>query len=159
MKRLLPLIVAVLSGCATSYQENSFTGGYSDTQLAPDLFRVSYTGNGYSSSGRVQDFALLRAAELSLKNGFSHFSVVSAADASKVGVYTAPTTSTTTGTATRIGQTTAINANTVNSGGYSVPIHKPGVDLMIRCYKTKPGFEAFDAAFLAQSVKAKYKLK
>lgn len=60
----------LLEGCATSHQEKGFTGGYSETQLAPDVFRVNFAGNGYTSSERAQDFALLRAAELSLVHEF-----------------------------------------------------------------------------------------
>ena len=61
-------LALVLSGCATAYQSNSLTGGYTDTQLAPDVFRVSFSGNAFTSNDRVQDFALLRAAELTLAN-------------------------------------------------------------------------------------------
>ncbi len=69
-----------LSGCATSYQQKGFTGGYSETQLAPDVFRVNFQGNGYTSSERAQDFALLRAAELSLERGFRYFALLDETD-------------------------------------------------------------------------------
>ncbi len=66
MKEVFLLLASVfslwfLSGCATSYQQRGFAGGYSETQLAPDVFRVNFEGNGYTSSERAQDFALLRA--------------------------------------------------------------------------------------------------
>lgn len=63
-------------GCATGYHPQAFSGGYSETRLAPDLFRVSFAGNGFTSAQRAYDFALLRAAELTATYGFSHFALV-----------------------------------------------------------------------------------
>ena len=79
MKTILQLVaiaaVVFASGCATPYQSNSLTGGFSDTRLAPDVFRVTFRGNGYTSDERAQDFAMLRAAELSLQHGFTCFAI------------------------------------------------------------------------------------
>src|SRR5262245_65287639 len=76
MKPSTPILVAfaafLLSGCATSYQSNGFTGGYSETQLAPDVFRVAFRGNRYTSPEQARDFCMLRAAELALQHGFTH---------------------------------------------------------------------------------------
>jgi len=79
--RILTFIAIALGGllltaCATGYQSSGFTGGFKDTQLAPDVFRVSFSGNGFTSSDRVQDFALLRAAELTLANDARYFAVI-----------------------------------------------------------------------------------
>jgi len=60
---ILPLIIV---GCATGYHQNGFTGGFSETRLAPDVFRITFRGNGYTSAERAQDFALLHASELVL---------------------------------------------------------------------------------------------
>lgn len=73
---MLCFIAGLLSSCATSYQTVGFTGGYSETQLAPDIFRVVFRGNGYTSRQRSQDFAMLRAAELVLTNKFTYFAVL-----------------------------------------------------------------------------------
>lgn len=51
-------------------------GGYDDLQLAPNIYRVSFRGNGYTGPDRVVDFTLLRAAELSLQNGAKQFVVL-----------------------------------------------------------------------------------
>ena len=41
--------LALLSGCATSYtKENFFTGGFSDSQLAENVFRIDFAGNKYT---------------------------------------------------------------------------------------------------------------
>ena len=80
LRRLVPvLLVAVLVstiGCATRYHPRAYSGGYSDTRLAPDLFRVSFAGNGFTSAQKAYDFALLRAAELTATHGFTHFALV-----------------------------------------------------------------------------------
>ncbi len=39
MKKLtLILIILITSGCSTSYQSDSWTGGYSETQLADNIY-------------------------------------------------------------------------------------------------------------------------
>jgi len=70
-------VVAILGlcGCATSYQQTGITGGFSETKLAPDTVRVTFTGNGYTSDERATDFALLRAAQLCSESGYTHFTV------------------------------------------------------------------------------------
>jgi hypothetical protein len=50
-------------------------GGYDELQLAPDIYRVSFRGNGYTRPDRVVDFTLLRAAEICLQNGAKQFVV------------------------------------------------------------------------------------
>lgn len=51
-------------------------GGYSETQLAENKFRVSFRGNGLTSRERAADLSLLRAAELALDSGLTHFVVI-----------------------------------------------------------------------------------
>lgn len=80
MKKLLILCAAslTLTACATgpsSYgpvtEQSSL--GFKAMQIEDDRFRISYTGR---SSNEAQDFALLRAAEITLDEGYSHFKVV-----------------------------------------------------------------------------------
>ncbi len=49
--------------------------GYTDTQLSETLYRVSYTGHGIPQS-ECDDYAILRAAEIAKKGGFSHFRIL-----------------------------------------------------------------------------------
>ncbi len=71
------LVALVLTGCATSYQPKSYTGGYTDTKLDDDKYRVTFSGNQHTSADRVEEYALLRAAEITLEYGYSHFVTVS----------------------------------------------------------------------------------
>ena len=43
------LSLALLAGCATPYQRMGALGGYQEEQLAPDIYRVAFFGNGYTS--------------------------------------------------------------------------------------------------------------
>jgi len=74
------LVTLALAACAASptpYQVSGSEGGYSDQQLETDRYRVSFEGNGATSRGTVEDFALYRAAELTLQSGHDYFKVVS----------------------------------------------------------------------------------
>ena len=60
---LILITIAVLSaGCATAYQKQGLTGGFSETQLGENVFQISFKGNGYTSQDRASDFTLLRGS-------------------------------------------------------------------------------------------------
>ena len=157
---ILGLVVATLSGCATAYQSKSFTGGYSETQLGDNIFQVSFRGNGYTSRERAADFTLLRSAEVTVENGFRYFVIVESEKGSKVGAYTTPTTSNTTGSAYGSGNYAYGNATTTTYGGQTYFISKPRATNTILCFKEKPEINGlvFDAEFVAKSIRKKYDL-
>jgi hypothetical protein len=47
--------------------------GYTDRQLAPNRFRITFTGNSVTPREQVEDNLLLRAAEVTLREGKAHF--------------------------------------------------------------------------------------
>mgnify|MGYP003326504792 CR=1 FL=1 len=61
---LLSAFVLFITGCATTYQSQGFSGGFSETRLGENMFRVTFEGNGYSGKDRVADFTLLRSASI-----------------------------------------------------------------------------------------------
>jgi hypothetical protein len=81
MKRLtLPLIAAAglaLSACASLAPYGPQTGangqGYAEQRIESNRYRVTY--NGVGAPGPVADYALLRAAELTLGQGYDWFEV------------------------------------------------------------------------------------
>ena len=73
---ILLAILALLVGCATEYQPAGVGGGYSETIYSPDVFRVHFDGNEHTPVERSRDFALLRAAELTLQHGYKYFVVI-----------------------------------------------------------------------------------
>ena len=158
MKTSAPILVAVaaffLSGCATSYQSSSFSGGYTETQLAPDVFRVAFRGNGYTSPERTQDFSMLRASELALQHGFTHLAVVDERNSTTAHSFTTSGQATTTGTAYDYGNRATYSGETTYTPGKTRTFYKPRTGLVVQFYKTKPdGVFAFDAAFLQKSIK------
>jgi len=50
INKLFAIFVILISGCATTYQPQSFTGGFSETQLAENIFQVLFNGNAYTAS-------------------------------------------------------------------------------------------------------------
>jgi hypothetical protein len=76
LARLLPLCLLLLAGCAADYQAAGFGGGYSQRQLAPDLWRVTYDG-GHANAETVQTYWLYRAAEFTLAQGYDGFELMS----------------------------------------------------------------------------------
>jgi hypothetical protein len=70
--------VGLLAGCTTpapDYRPRGPGGlvGYSDVQLAPNLYRVSFSGSSASTRDDVEVYVLRRAAEVTLQAGYSHF--------------------------------------------------------------------------------------
>ena len=133
---IVQIAIVALAACATSYREAGFWGeGFKDTQLAPDVFRVSFTGSVNDSQDRVQDLALLRASELCLSNGFPYFVVVNTADQSTSTVVVIPGSSTTTGTVRSSGNTGTYTGQTTQTPSQVYNLDKPGVGLMVRGLK------------------------
>lgn len=67
-------------GCSssTTYQpaEKKGSYGYTEKSLGDDRYRITFTGNSVTDKETVNDYALLRAAELTLQNGYEWFHMV-----------------------------------------------------------------------------------
>jgi len=159
MRILLSLVaIAGLAACATSYQPQSFSGGFTETQLDKNVFRVSFQGNGYTRAERAEEMALLRSAELTLKNGFTHFAIVDGRSRTDYSAFTTPTQSSTTGTVSSYGNTSYLSAQTRTTGGQTFIAAKPSSTNTIVCFNGKPEINTlvYDAQFLFNSLAAKY---
>ena len=157
---LLSAFVLFITGCATTYQPNSFTGGFSETRLGENVFRVTFQGNGYTGKNKVADFTLLRSAELALEHGFRYFIIAKSGKGDYFSAYTTPTTSHTTGSAYKSGSSVYGNATTNTYGGQTYIISAPSANNTIVLYKEKPKINGlvYDASFLKKSIKQKYGL-
>ena len=84
--------VLFISACATTYERaKSPTGtGYYDTLLQQGMYEITFNGNSDTSVTIAQDYALLRAAETCLENGYKTFDIVNSNNNSKTetGAYT-----------------------------------------------------------------------
>lgn len=153
------IFTLALTACATGYQSSGLTGGFSETQLDQNVFRVSFQGNAFTRPERAEEMTLLRSAELALKNGYSHFVIVSNSASSREGNYTAPTQSYTTANVTGMGNTALGTANTTTSGGMAYRISKPSTTNTIMCFKGRPSDAqgmVYDANFVFNSLGGKY---
>lgn len=157
MKFLLILFL-VLTGCATPYQKNGLSGGYSETQLSENVFKVHFRGNGYTRGERAEDFALMRSAEIAIEHGYAYFIIVDSAGDVEHSTYTTPVSSYTTANATAVGNTAYGNARTQYYGGQTMHISKPSAKNTIICFKEKPTDQpmVYDAIFVRDSIRNKY---
>lgn len=141
------MLVAIVSigGCATAYQPKSLTGGFSETDLGPTRFKIAFSGNGFTSAERASDFAILRAADKSIEDGCNYFTVVNESDGGS-------TSSFTTGSAT-------FGRHSMWANSFTTPIFKPNSTLLVRCFARQTGEStAYDAHFIAHSIRNKYQL-
>jgi len=79
---LAVVLAAGLSACQTPTPYQPLTrghagqGGYTETRIEPDRWRVSFAGNAVTSRETVEAYLLYRAAELTLQNGYDWFAMV-----------------------------------------------------------------------------------
>jgi hypothetical protein len=165
MMRMRPLALAAMAlalnvGCATPYQPTGFRGGYSETQLAPDVFRIYFRGNAFTSPERAQDLVLLRAAQLGRERGFPYFAVLDERSGSTVHAYTTPGQSYSSGSATISGNVATYSSQTTYYPGQTTLMYKPNTGLVVRYFTEKPrGIYTFDVGFLHDSLRQKYDLR
>jgi hypothetical protein len=72
----LALVALVLAACQTPtpYQPSlNATYGYSDEQISQNRYRVTFVGNSSTRRETVEDYLLLRAAEVTRNAGFNWF--------------------------------------------------------------------------------------
>jgi hypothetical protein len=102
MKRLLTAaaiaLAAGLAACATAtpYQPATFTArgpqnGFYEQPLEGNRWRVGFAGNTVTGRQQVEDALLLRAAEITLQQGFDHFLAVNRATERDVRYQADPT--------------------------------------------------------------------
>lgn len=139
-----------LTGCATKYQPMDATGGYKETQLVYNIFRVTFSGNGGVSKEKASDYALLRLAEVALMNGYNYFIIVDSDKYSSKDYFKTPTSYTKNYGTNRV----------TSSGGETFEYSKPTTSNTIVCYKERPDNDVivYDAKFLVNSLKSKYEI-
>ncbi|MCG3824025.1 CC0125/CC1285 family lipoprotein [Photobacterium damselae] len=130
-------LALTLTACATPYQSSGFRGGFEESQLAPNVFEISFKGNAFISRETTRDYVLLRASELTINNGYKYFSIMNADNI------------------TDVSSTASINQFT---GQVTVSnMRKPQSNLMV-VMENNQIKGAFDASFMMNSLKKKHKL-
>ena len=154
MKLMKFIIMAMLlSGCSSSYQSNGFSGGFSELKTGQKQYRITFKGNGFTSLEKVSDLSLLRAAELTIENGYSHFLVMNS-DTDIIGGPTPMAVPNSAGFNRGFAQ--GYNAST----GISKPVATINVlflDELERDFST--GYQIYDAKFILSEIKKKYDIE
>jgi hypothetical protein len=110
-----------LVGCATPYQEMGILGGVKATRITEDTAQITATGNALVDVDTIQQYALRRAAEETVNDGFDLFRIVGDADRTSSGYET--------------GSFSTGNRRGAWGFGYSMPVVKPGQTITIRMLK------------------------
>ena len=128
-------VLITLTSCATGYQTRGFSGGFEEIQLSPNMWRISFEGNGYTGDDKATNFTLLRSADLTIKNGFKSFVIIDTDNGTKY--------------------------STFNNMGTTALVTKPtssNTILMLNDTDDSRGV-VYDAEFLCASLGSKYEVK
>lgn len=72
--RVLILIAALfMAGCATKYGDMGYMGGVSDRQVGQQVWAIRGSGNAFTRLSDMENFVMLRAAEIGRNHGYTHF--------------------------------------------------------------------------------------
>lgn len=151
MKKIMLIIsTLLLTSCASPYQPCGIGGGYSETQIDTNIFRVSFRGNGYTNPERAADLCLLRSAVITKQSGFNYFIIIDSSTHEDYATMITPKTATTTTNTNTLETGTISNNNLlINSSGNSTSttqitggntyiISRPTSTNTIVCFKEKP---------------------
>jgi hypothetical protein len=147
-------LLSMMASCATTYHPNSFSGGYSESRLAPNVALVTFRGNGFTSALAVQKMALLRAAEVTAASGYRYFVITGTEDDSSTVAVTLPGYA---NTSLSYGYGYGF-ANTSFMPAQTFPVVRPAVSFMVRMSNSQrelAGFmhQIYDANYLQASLR------
>lgn len=161
----IALALLFVAGCGTPYRPAKDGKGYAESQVAPNEFRVSFQGNGQTRSQEANDFALLRAAEVTLENGFRYFAVIDITNTSSARPYMERQQFYTDYPPNMGLPPPALGGSDPYRFGYIVEYnqpriyYQPGTQLLIRCSAEKSVRPfTYDAATLEHALKQKYQV-
>lgn len=146
----LTFLAVGLSGCAQNLYVKKTNNpfdlrlyGFYDNKIQDGVYKVGYTGG---SQENAEDLVLLRAADVTLDNGFRFFVIQDLANNQK----------------TLSSYTSLIpynhNGKTYYAGGYTTTTQMPEVSRIINCFKDKPR-EASSLVYDAQEVRINLRAK
>jgi len=161
MKNIIILLIAIyIYGCASPYAKSFAFGGYTESQYKQNVFEVMFDGNGFTSFKRASDLCLLRCAELCKLNGYKYFVIIEGSNMVAYSQYTMPTHTSTTGSATIVGNTIYGSSQSRTTGGETIIFAKPIIKNSIVCSNEEPvEVYSFEADFIIKSITSKYNIK
>lgn len=127
-------------------------GGFTETEVQPGLFLVRFVGNAQTTPDRTSDYALLRAADLCLARGKDYVLVGEIATRYALDVIDGTTTTTVVPSADSNAPPTVSTYTSPPTLAYS-----PSSGVAVAC-ADQQATGAWDAHFLARSIRQKYQL-
>lgn len=162
MKRVIVvlLISFFILGCKTSYQSKGYTGGFTEIKINQNTFKVDFHGNAYTSSSRVNDFALLRCAEVTKRNNCRFFVILNTDRYTTEKSYTTPGYSNTYIDGQVSHNSFNANAQTYSYGGQKRTVSKARSENTIVIFNSKPNSELYyDADMIIKEMCKKYDIE
>ena len=159
-KILLTATLFILASCATPYQSVGSTGGFYHQKVSENAYIIGFKGNGFTDAKRANDFALLRAAEIGDKLGFTHFVVEGSIDKSKREIIDNGSTTTTTGNVYGYGNSASFYGSSTKTNN-KIPVYKPGVEIGVLYSEGVPEGRHLEILVIKEvlnDLKAKYKI-
>ncbi len=146
-----------LAACATptAYQPANPASrsavGFSEYRIEPNRYRVTFQGGGGASANRIADYALLRAAEITLRDGYDWFRVVDR-HTDRAGSDSGPRVSLGTGSAS-YGRRSAVGVGVGTSFGLGGgPAWSQTIEIMLGRGARPAGVDIYDARGVAQTL-------
>lgn len=150
--------ILLLSACQTAYRSNGLTGGHSSTQLDEDKFLVYFRGNGFTSSEKVTDLALLRCAEIAKKNGYKYFEILDSKNAASTAYISTPQQSQSQHTLTSYGNNLyGVKGSTTSGSQTLYPVNRHNTSILIQLSNDKTA-ASLNSEFISKSIKKKYNI-
>ncbi len=152
-------LVAVITACAASpppYEPaiSERGPGYGDTRIEADRYRVSYTGRSSDAASIAEDLALLRAAEVTLQNGYDWFVIVNRRVTTVAETSDNPRVSFGVGTSTGSRSGTSVGLGIGFGGGGSAPQSPPQAVLEIKLGRGEKPEDGYDAVEIERNVRS-----
>lgn len=132
-------VALAMTACATKYQPQGFSGGFSESWQSSDRVMIEFHGNMMTSALAVRDMAILRAADLARAHGFPRFAVLRDQDATS---------------STYSQGWTSPSGRTWDEGTET----RPGARILVRLLQSDAtGSDVYDVDFVETTMGPKYK--
>jgi hypothetical protein len=132
-------------GCETPYGSPGPMGGVTATPLSKDRETVVATGNGNTDASRLEQFALLKAAQDCLAKGYAKFTLDAGPVTSRANRF--PESSHPNATIDMYGNSGTTNTNSQTTSGVVHPYTRPAETITVKFYRAgdPAGADGYDA--------------
>ena len=149
----------LLISCATPYQPKGSMGGFYETRINENVYRVSFKGNAYTSLEKATYFTMLRSAELTLEKGYYHFLVIDEEQYFKEVTSKTPDRTSYSTRVRKSADRIRLKVTVKNYPGQEITTYKPRSSNTIMMFKYPPTDEYFDARYVIRTIKNEFNLQ